>query len=324
MRHKGYKMFGAILLALMLAGAPIAGVEAKSWGPARELYTNEEPANHATFNSITNNKAIGDERAFVRIAERKTGAVLTNSLQLEAGKQYVVSIYYHNDASSTYNVLRDENLKPILNAKGEEQIGPGVALDVRVVSSFPTELKAGEKKEVTGKIISTNAVPQAVWAGADVTATEDMTISYVENTARIYNDWAMNGKGVSRYLFSNEGAFIGLDALNGVIFGCDEYSGQVAYVLQTKAIGSTTPEPDPDPDPDPNPEPTPTPDPEPDPEPTPDPTPDEPEPVGPSKPVVPDELPETGPVEIVLAVVVIGLIVAGIFYWRKTHAEVKK
>lgn len=252
-------------LALVFALMPVTGVQAASWGPERPTYTNQKPATSATFNSITDNAAVGDERSFVRIAEVGSGNKLVNALRLEAGKQYVVSIYYHNDASSTTNVLRDASGKPILK-DGLEQIGPGVALDVRVVASFPTQLKAGQTGQVTGKIISTNTSPQAVWASADVTAVQDMTITYVENTAKIYNDWAANRRGVSRYLFSDEGAFIGLDDLNGMIFGCDEYSGQVAYVLKTEAVTSTTPKPTPDPDPEP------TPDPEP--EPTPGPTPD--------------------------------------------------
>ncbi len=323
------KSMKALSLALVLALAPVAGAQAASWGPARPTYTNNSPAAKATFNSITDNAAVGDERAFVRIAERGSGNKLVNSLRLEAGKQYVVSIYYHNDASGTTNVLRDAKGDPILGADGREQIGPGVALNVRMVSSFPTELKAGETGDITGKIISTNTTPQAVWASADVTAAQDMKIKYVENTAKIYNDWAANRRGVSRYLFSNEGAFIGLDDLNGVILGCDEYSGQVAYVLATEAVSTTpNPEPTPDPDPDPDPDPEPTPEPLPEPEPTPDPTPDDPtidpEPEKPIKPVAPEELPETGPIEIILAVVVIGLIVAGIVYWRKTRAEVKK
>lgn len=322
--HKILQKVKILFAAVALMLAPVAGANAASWGPERPTYTNEKPAPSATFNSITNNAAVGNELAFVRIAERNSGNKLVNSLQLEAGKQYVVSIYYHNDASASTNILRDNAGNPILNSKGEEQMGPGVAMNVRVLSNFPEQLKAGETAEVTGKIISTNTTPEAVWAGADVTALQDMTIKYVENSARIYNNWGTNKMGISQYLFSDEGVFIGLNALNGMILGCDEYSGQVAYVLQTEAIANPdTPTPDPEPLPDPEPEPEPTPGPTPDPEPTPDPipTPDDPTPVDPE---VPSELPTTGPLEITLAVVVVVIIVAGVLYWRKTQKVVKK
>lgn len=108
-------------------------------------------------------------------------------------------------------------------------------MDVRVVASFPVSLSAGEAGLVSGKIMSTNTTPEAVWSSARIIAKEDMKIYYVENTAKIYNDWETNGAGVSRYLFSNEGAFIGLNELNGAIFGGYEYSGRVMFVLQTEA-----------------------------------------------------------------------------------------
>jgi len=301
---------------------PVAGASAASWGPARPTYTNEVPAKAATFNSITNNAAVGDERAFVRIAEYQSGDKLKNSIQLEADKKYVVAIYYHNDASESTNFLKGEDGKYLLDANGKVQPGPGVALDVRMVSSFPTELKAGETKEITGKIMSSNATPKAVWAGADVTALQDMTIAYIADTATIYNGWGVNGNKISRYLFTDEGAFIGLNDLNGVILGCDKYSGQVTYILQTRAVEKPTPDPDPEPTPEPE-----NPEPDPEPLPTPDPTPDpipDPEPKPEPEPVKPSELPHTGPVEIILAVVVVAAVVAGICYWWKTHKAVKR
>lgn len=310
------KSLGALGLALLLALAPTAGVNAASWGPKRETYTNLNPAPAATFNSITDNVAVGSELAFVRIAERYSGDTLRNSIEFEAGKQYVVSIYYHNDAASSTNVLLDKDNNPILDANGNVQAGPGIALDVRMISSFPTELKAGETREVTGKIVSTNTTPKAVWAGADVTAKEDMTIEYVEDSAMIYNGGSTDKKKISRYLFTNDGVFIGYNALNGVVPGCAEFSGQVVYILQTKAVGGTTPDPTPDPD-EPDPEPEPTPEPTPTPDPSPDPLPD-------PEPVTPSELPKTGPVEIVLAIVVVGAIIAGGVYWWRTHRDVKK
>ena len=44
-----------------------------AWGPTRPTYTIEHPADHVTFNSITNNPNIGgDERDFVGIREKGT------------------------------------------------------------------------------------------------------------------------------------------------------------------------------------------------------------------------------------------------------------
>ena len=45
----------------------------------------------------------------------------------------------------------------------------------------------------------------------------------------------MNGSVLSESLFSEEGTFLGLNELNGVILGCDEYSGSIVYTIQVSA-----------------------------------------------------------------------------------------
>lgn len=253
-----------------------------AWGPAdRPTYTNEKPATHAVFNSITNNAAVGDERDFVRVEEKDSGRPYSSEIEVEAGKQYEVYIYYHNDASATYN------------SKDKGYVG--VARDVRLASDFPLELTAGQRGVINGIIMSSNADPKEVWDEAYITAKEDMTLHYVSGSAKIYNRYKVSGSVLSMDLFTETGVFLGLDALNGVILGCDEYSGQVVYTIQT--VAKSTPV---------------------------EPTPDEPTPEKPIEPVVPDELPTTGPVEIILAIVVVGLIIAGVAYWGKTHKAVKK
>lgn len=257
-----------------------------AWGPEnRPTFTNNEPAHYAVFNSITDNAAVGDERDFVRVEEKNSGREYANQIDLEAGKQYEVYIYYHNDASATFNT-KDHNYI-------------GVARDVRLSSYFPHELAKDEKGVISGKIIASNTDPKEVWDEAYVTAKQAMTLHYVEGSARIYNKYGVNGSVLSTNLFSDMGTFIGLDKLNGVILGCDEYSGQIVYTIQT--IATEVPV---DPE-------TPT-DPE---KPT--------DPEEPVKPVLPNELPTTGPIEIILAIVVLAAIIAGIVYWRKSKKAVK-
>lgn len=194
---------------------------AMAWGPDRPTYTNQSPADHAVFNSITDNAAVGDERDFVRIEEKNSGRPYSSEIILEAGKQYEVYIYYHNDASETYNDAAHNYV--------------GVARDVRLSSTFPEALMANERQAVTGKITSSNANPAAVWDEAYVTAKEAMTLHYVEGSAKIYNQWGVNGSTLATALFSTEGVPLGLDELNGVILGCDKYSGQIVYTIQTEA-----------------------------------------------------------------------------------------
>ncbi len=272
------------VMAIILPLLQVTGVSA--WGPERPTYTNEKPADHAVFNSITNNAAVGDERDFVRIEEKNSGREYSSEIIIEPGKQYEVYIYYHNDASETYN------------DKAHDYVG--IAFDTRLASSFPQKLAKNERGAVTGRITSSTTDPEAVWDEAYVTAKEAVTLHYVTGSAKIYNQWPVNGSVLSTNLFSSQGTFIGLDELNGGIKGCDRYSGQVVYTIQTVADGEPVPD-----DTEPVPE-TPI------------------EPTTPNTPVVPDELPSTGPMEITLAVVVVLLLVALVWYWLKTKKAVKR
>lgn len=185
---------------LAVALSLVISTDALAWGPERPTFTNHDPAEYATFNSIIDNAAVGDERDFVRIVEKNTGNEYVSDLELEAGKQYEVYIYYHNDASKTYN-----------DAKYNYR---GVARGVSVSTSFPLELAKGEVGEVDGKIRADNTEPLAVWDEAYVRAREAMTLHYVEGSAKIYNGGPVNGSVLSTKLFSEEGTLIGYSELD--------------------------------------------------------------------------------------------------------------
>ncbi len=209
-------VLAALITLSFLQSAPVS-----AWGPERPTYTMSSPADHPTFNSITDNSTFGDERDFVRIVEKGSGKAFTSDLEIEANKEYIVEIYYHNNASATYNDAAHNYV--------------GVAEDTRVVSYFPEKLAAGETGQIDGVITATNADPKTVWDEARITAKENLKIGYVEGTARIYNDWGVNGTELDKKLFTSEGVFIGLNELNGLVLGCEEYSGQIVYTIQTQA-----------------------------------------------------------------------------------------
>ncbi len=205
----------------------VFALEAFAWGPERPTYTNDEPADHAVFNSITDNPVLGDERDFVRIVEKKLDAEAekesyTSEIILEADKQYEVIIYFHNNASAS------------LNDEAHNYVG--IARDVRLSSGFPNQLSKSERQAVAGRITSTSTDPEVVWDEAYVTAKEAITLHYVTGSAKFHNDWEANGQVLSTNLFSSEGTFLGLNDLNGMILGCYEFSGYVTYTIQTHAV----------------------------------------------------------------------------------------
>ncbi len=228
-KQRKKKIYISALVAALMGSLVVNVVKnttVKAWGPERTTYTMESPAEKAVFNSITNNAAVGDERDFVRVAEVRTDGVnndYTNEVHVVGGKTYEVWIYFHNDASNTYN-YSTYNFR-------------GIAYDTHVTAKFPDKLTAGEKGEVNAIIYSRTSDPTEVWDEAYLIADEDVTLSYVTDTARIYNDHKASGSILpSSELFGAEGTLIGENELNGIIPGCDEWSGFVVYRVQATTV----------------------------------------------------------------------------------------
>ena len=202
-----------------------------AWGPERTTYTNEHPASYATFNSITDNVAVGDERNFVRVRELGTDETYKDEVAVTPGKEYEVYIYYHNNAGSNMNAS-----------------GFGVATNTRIASAYPTILKTNERGMISG-IVSWSYVTQEepnnakdgeVWDEAYLTTTADGTIlRYKTGTATIHNDGKINGSVLPTTLFTKEGTPIGFNKLSGVLPGCAEYSGYITYTLIAEKTDSS-------------------------------------------------------------------------------------
>ncbi len=200
---------------------------ASAWGPERTTFTMENPATYPTFNSITNNPTIGDERDFVRVGEIDADVTdLKNEVEVIPGRQYLVYVYFHNNASATFNDSAHNN--------------SGVAFRTRMASSFSTVLTPENKGTITATITAENSNPASVWDEAYMTTkTEKVLLHYVKGSAKIYNDWQTNGSVMPSSLFTEEGTLVGLNALNGIIPGCEEYHGVVTYVLQAEELGGS-------------------------------------------------------------------------------------
>ena len=200
---------------------------ASAYGPERTTFTMESPATYPTFNSITDNPTIGDERNFVRIGEIGADITdMTDEVTVVPGRQYLVYIYFHNNASSTFNDAAHNH--------------SGVALRTRMSSAFSTVLTPSERGTVSATITADNTNPGSVWDEAYMTTTTDKVLMhYVAGSAHIYSDWKANNSVLSPNLFSETGTLLGLNALNGVIPGCEEYHGVVTYVLQAEELGGS-------------------------------------------------------------------------------------
>lgn len=204
------KHFGAIA-ALTLAVATPAVLLA--WGPDRPTFTIDDPAGYVTFNSITDNPAHGDERNFVQVkAADAPNSSYAESVDLQAGKEYTVFVYYHNNAASN------------LNASGK-----GIAKDAYVRAEVPAVVNGSA--DVVGFVGASNAKPTRVWDEATFKSDSAMALRMVPGSATIYSKGAVDGAKLPDSIITT-GAPLGYDALNGKVPGCEEFAGYVTFKVK--------------------------------------------------------------------------------------------
>lgn len=180
-----------------------------AWGPNRPTYTVAHPADHVTFNSITDNPNIGDERNFVGIRESGTNGLWQDAQTVTSGKEYVVRLYVHNNAA--------ENLKL-------------VAKNVTAKVNLPTT--TAKSLEVQGFINSSNASPTEVYDHATFNAAENFNLAVVPGSLKYYNNANGNGFTIPETLFTSTGAKLGYDKMDGNIPGCFQYAGYLTFIVK--------------------------------------------------------------------------------------------
>ncbi len=206
---------------------PYADSSAKP-GPDRAVYTMQNPADEVTFNSIIDNNVIGDERNFVRIAELGSGGETSDSVKVTPGKDYLVWIFFHNNAKSSLN-----------------ESGKGMATGVRVRTGLSKwEVSKNNPATVTGVVSATNSNPLEVWDDATFTTDSEapVVLRYLKGTAKIYNNEGkgdLNGASLPQSLFEDQGAYIGYNMFSGKLPGCEEYSGHIVYHIRAEQVGAS-------------------------------------------------------------------------------------
>lgn len=207
------KRFSAIVL--MAVSAVVIPAVVFAWGPERPTFTAANPAPYVTFNSMTDNRDVGDERNFVRVRESGVGNY-TDNINVQPGKTYDVMVYYHNNASSGLNAS-----------------GAGIAKDVMLRMQMAANVPANSKTNIAGFITSSNAKPNEVYDTASITNTTagTMDLSFVAGSAKVTSNGPVNGQTLPDSVFST-GAPLGFDALNGKVPGCNEYAGYVIFKVK--------------------------------------------------------------------------------------------
>lgn len=183
-----------------------------AWGPGRPTYTVAQPADHITFNSITDNPNVGDERQFVGIkdASNTSSGGWQNTVTAQAGHEYLVRIYVHNNAASSLNL---------------------VATNTRVAAALSTS--TGTSVPITGYVSADNASPKQVYADVNLASSQQFNIAYVAGSAHIYNNaTGQAGRTVSDSIVDGSGALIGYSSNDGKVPGCFQYASYVTFKVK--------------------------------------------------------------------------------------------
>lgn len=221
MKNFSKSMFGAVAAVAVLGTSLAPAASVLAWGDSnggRKGYTIKQIENGAlgdkvVMNSITDGEYkdangkihdLGDERNFVRTRLSGTSNVWSsNEITAEDGKEYVLSLYVHNN-----------------NPQGTKV----VAKDVTVSYSIPGN--SATSVEVNGYITSSNATPSKYWDNVVFKSSNGSAfhLEYIDGSAL----WESNGKSAGKLsdnIKTAAGVKVGYDALDGKIPGCYQYSG---------------------------------------------------------------------------------------------------
>ncbi|MBC7869138.1 DUF11 domain-containing protein [Candidatus Saccharibacteria bacterium] len=194
----------------IVAAVVVVPVTLFAWGPIRPTYTIDSPADHITFNSITNNPNIGDERNFVGIRESGTTNQWSDDMTVVKGKAYTVRMYVHNNAASSLNLVAEN-----------------------VTAKFNLPTTTSKSIQVNGFLSASNATPTEVYDHAIFSSTENFNLAYTSGSLKFENNsFGAAGTTLPESIFTSAGAKLGYDKLDGRIPGCFQFSGYVTFQVK--------------------------------------------------------------------------------------------
>lgn len=199
------------VLTTALATVVIATSATFAYGPERPTYTIANPADHITFDSITDNPNYGDERNFTIVKDASNAAAggWTDNMTVQDGKEYLVRIYVHNNAASNLNL---------------------VAKNTRVSATVPTD--TANNVQIDGYISADNANPQKIWDSVVLSSDKKFNVAYVAGSAEYENNYISGPIALPDSIVTSSGAKVGYKAMDGDVPGCYEYSGIATFKVK--------------------------------------------------------------------------------------------
>ena len=196
-----------VLAAVLIPAAIYA------WGPAdRPTYTIEQPADHVTFNSITNNPNHGDERNFTSAKLSSEGSsAWRDVINVTGNDEYSVNVYVHNNAAANLGLIAE-------NTRAQVTWNTGFTKQV----------------QLDGVISADNASPKSVWDQVIFKSNDkNFKLVYVAGSAKYYTNANTAGFAIGDNVVKSGGALLGYDSLNGKVPGCFQYTGILNLKVRT-------------------------------------------------------------------------------------------
>lgn len=192
----GAKVGVAALISLIVLSSSAFA----AFAPERDSSSWKKTAKTITFNTVKDNPAIGDERAFVTLRNFNDNNY-TDQLKVADKDVIVVRAYYHNNAA------KDKVAK-------------------NVTAKFNIPSLSAKSISVTGYISADNADPKIVSDTANVIADKSFSLEYQKGSAQIWNN-ALRGLTLSDSIVNSNGTLLGYGKLDGNVAGGSQNSGYV-------------------------------------------------------------------------------------------------
>ncbi|HET7629881.1 MAG TPA: hypothetical protein VFK03_00740, partial [Candidatus Saccharimonadales bacterium] len=182
---------------------------AVSFGPARTTYTWANPADHITFNSITDNPTWGDERYLVKARDVNAGSnTYSTNMSVTDNQELLVAVYFHNNAASNLNL---------------------VAKNTKVAVNLPSGTSTS--KEIRATISADNATPLSVFSTMDLNSSEPFALQYIAGSAQLKTNYVTTSLSDS---IVNGGTLVGTSGADGKVNGCGQFSGYATFRVKVK------------------------------------------------------------------------------------------
>jgi hypothetical protein len=186
-----------------------------AFAPERDTSSWKKTSKDITFNSVKDNPAVGDERAFL-VVRNFNNNNYADQLKVADNDIVVLRAYYHNNATADK-----------------------IAKNTKIKINLPN--LAAKNISATAYISSDNADPKIISDTTALKADKPFTLEYEKGSAQIWNN-VLRGTALSDSIVSNTGASIGYAKLDGFIAGGSKHSGYVtikAKVLLQKTFTSS-------------------------------------------------------------------------------------